>query len=51
MPSHFVEALLAFLDAGYAETPRILVPPGARRRGTVRPGALSMLWAKRKTVT
>lgn len=51
MPSRFVEALLAFLDADYAESPRIPVQPGAQRRGTVRPGALPMLWAKRRTVT
>ena len=50
MPSRFVEALLAFLDAGHAETPRILVAPGARRRSTGRPSALALLWAKRKTV-
>jgi pimeloyl-ACP methyl ester carboxylesterase len=31
MPSGFVEALLAFLDADYAETPRILVPTVADR--------------------
>jgi pimeloyl-ACP methyl ester carboxylesterase len=51
MPSRFVEALLAFLDACYAETPRILVPPFSRRRGITRPSALPMLWGKRKTVT
>ncbi len=50
MPSRFAEALLAFLDAGHAETPRILVPPGVRRRGVARPKALRMPWAKRKTV-
>jgi pimeloyl-ACP methyl ester carboxylesterase len=50
-PSRFVETLLAFLDASCAETPRILVAPGARRRGIAGASALPMLWAQRKTGT